>query len=318
MAERKPISKKTRFEVFKRDRFTCQYCGRKAPDVLLHVDHIHPVKEGGTNDITNLITACSDCNLGKGARLLSDSEEMSKKHNQLAELQERREQLEMMYQWELSLVDSSDDSVERAVDLIIELTGRGLTDTGKAKIRSYISNFGISDVLDSIRIAFTQYKCDTFEDWENAFSKIYGICWNKNNKSCNSCIYSIKTSVKWKVRCSLDEDDEHAVSDAKECNLYMSKFDRTDDVVHQRCGKGLIHVIHKPEPVQEPCNSGWAKTLVCATCENVAGEVGEVTDIYNSYGALYQCSIDGSIVENSIFTDSDFNCSCYEPKAVAI
>ena len=68
MAKRKPISKKLRFEVFKRDSFTCQYCGKSAPDVVLHVDHIKPVKEGGTNDITNLVTACADCNLGKGAR----------------------------------------------------------------------------------------------------------------------------------------------------------------------------------------------------------------------------------------------------------
>lgn len=44
---RKAISKKTRFEVFKRDRFTCQYCGATPPGVLLHIDHIHPVAEGG-------------------------------------------------------------------------------------------------------------------------------------------------------------------------------------------------------------------------------------------------------------------------------
>ena len=44
---RKAISVKLRFEVFKRDNFTCQYCGRKSPDVILHVDHIDPVKNGG-------------------------------------------------------------------------------------------------------------------------------------------------------------------------------------------------------------------------------------------------------------------------------
>lgn len=46
MAERKTISKKTRFEVFKRDSFTCQYCGRTAPDVILEIDHINPVNNG--------------------------------------------------------------------------------------------------------------------------------------------------------------------------------------------------------------------------------------------------------------------------------
>lgn len=52
---RKPITKKLRFEVFKRDAFTCQYCGRMVPDVILEVDHINPVANGGDNDIMNLI-----------------------------------------------------------------------------------------------------------------------------------------------------------------------------------------------------------------------------------------------------------------------
>lgn len=38
MAKRKGIPRSIRFEVFKRDMFTCQYCGRKAPDVILEVD----------------------------------------------------------------------------------------------------------------------------------------------------------------------------------------------------------------------------------------------------------------------------------------
>lgn len=62
------IGKKLRFEVFKRDSFTCQYCGQSPPDVVLHVDHIHPVSKGGGDDTTNLITACAACNQGKGAR----------------------------------------------------------------------------------------------------------------------------------------------------------------------------------------------------------------------------------------------------------
>jgi 5-methylcytosine-specific restriction endonuclease McrA len=40
---RKTISKKTRFEVFKRDKFTCQFCGNEAPNVILEIDHLKPV-----------------------------------------------------------------------------------------------------------------------------------------------------------------------------------------------------------------------------------------------------------------------------------
>lgn len=55
-----------RFEILSRDRFTCQYCGRQAPEVVLHVDHRLARARGGSNDRSNLVTACSDCNLGKG------------------------------------------------------------------------------------------------------------------------------------------------------------------------------------------------------------------------------------------------------------
>ncbi|AMP20007.1 hypothetical protein AZF37_01385 [endosymbiont 'TC1' of Trimyema compressum] len=54
---RKSLSEKTGFEVFKKDMFACKYCGRQSPLVVLEVDHIKPVAEGGTNGIKNLITS---------------------------------------------------------------------------------------------------------------------------------------------------------------------------------------------------------------------------------------------------------------------
>jgi 5-methylcytosine-specific restriction endonuclease McrA len=62
-----------RFQIFQRDGFQCCYCGRKPPEVTLHVDHLHPVSEGGTNDPSNLVTACSHCNWGKADVLLASS-----------------------------------------------------------------------------------------------------------------------------------------------------------------------------------------------------------------------------------------------------
>jgi len=73
MAKRKNLSKGLRFEVFKRDGFTCQYCGQKPTDVVLQVDHIVPVAAGGDNDINNLVTACEACNQGKKAKRLDIS-----------------------------------------------------------------------------------------------------------------------------------------------------------------------------------------------------------------------------------------------------
>ena len=56
-----------RWQVFARDKFTCQYCGMKAPDTTLEVDHKNPISDGGSWEMDNLITACSACNRGKGA-----------------------------------------------------------------------------------------------------------------------------------------------------------------------------------------------------------------------------------------------------------
>jgi hypothetical protein len=65
------ISKQLRFEVFQRDNFTCQYCGRNAEEkVKLHVDHRIPVAAGGKTEFGNLITSCEDCNLGKSNKMI--------------------------------------------------------------------------------------------------------------------------------------------------------------------------------------------------------------------------------------------------------
>ena len=63
-----------RFEILKRDNFTCQYCGRniKEDKVKLHVDHIIPNKLGGLYSENNLVTSCEECNLGKGDVLLGE------------------------------------------------------------------------------------------------------------------------------------------------------------------------------------------------------------------------------------------------------
>lgn len=61
------ISKRVRFEVLRRDKFNCMYCGRIAPYVVLHVDHVVPVALGGTDDPSNLVAACADCNSGKAS-----------------------------------------------------------------------------------------------------------------------------------------------------------------------------------------------------------------------------------------------------------
>lgn len=70
MAKRKSTGKRLRFEIFKRDNFTCQYCGKQPPEVVLVIDHVTPVSAGGDNDPMNLMTACETCNQGKSDKVL--------------------------------------------------------------------------------------------------------------------------------------------------------------------------------------------------------------------------------------------------------
>ena len=58
-----------RFNVFLRDRFSCQYCGDDFPTQDLTFDHVIPRSKGGRTTWINVVTACSDCNLIKGNRL---------------------------------------------------------------------------------------------------------------------------------------------------------------------------------------------------------------------------------------------------------
>jgi hypothetical protein len=62
------LSKGERFRVLERGGFRCVYCGRRPPEVVLHVDHAVSKKNGGGNDDENLVSACSDCNLGKSSK----------------------------------------------------------------------------------------------------------------------------------------------------------------------------------------------------------------------------------------------------------
>jgi hypothetical protein len=59
------VSRRLRFEILRRDGHACRYCGAKAPDVELTIDHVKPVALGGTDVPENLVTACRACNAGK-------------------------------------------------------------------------------------------------------------------------------------------------------------------------------------------------------------------------------------------------------------
>ncbi len=186
MPRRKAITKKARFEVFKRDSFKCQYCGRSAPDVLLRVDHIHPVSKGGDNDIINLITACFDCNSGKSDVLIDDKAAIVRQREQLEALNDRRSQLEMLLNWRDELRKIEERGIDAAAQEWRKVTpGYSLTESGRDHVSKLIRKYGLPAVLEAMDAAKEKYVQvvdgkATLESADIAYAKLGGICYMRS------------------------------------------------------------------------------------------------------------------------------------------
>lgn len=174
MKVRKAISKGVRFEVFKRDRFTCQYCGAHPPQVVLHVDHIKAVANGGTNAIDNLITACLPCNLGKGAKPLTAVPQSLKE--KAAEAAEREAQIKGYSQ----VMQAAAERVDAEAWLIAAcLRGEEEVDSfNRAElnsIRAFIKRAGYWVVRDAAEVAASRFPVYG----GRTFKYFCGVCWSK-------------------------------------------------------------------------------------------------------------------------------------------
>lgn len=157
MAKRKTISTTTRFEVFKRDSFKCQYCGKAAPEVVLEIEHIEPHSKGGSDDMLNLVTSCWACNNGKSDRRLSDDAALLKQRVELEELQARRDQLEMMLRWRNENVAAEEDAVSMFAKEYERLVpGYELNETGLQSAKLLIKKFGAARALTALDEAAVQ------------------------------------------------------------------------------------------------------------------------------------------------------------------
>jgi hypothetical protein len=151
MSKRIAISKRVRFSVFARDNFTCRYCGKQSDSVPLHIDHVIPVCQDGTNDEANLVTSCADCNLGKAGKKIDQSAPNETDRLRLA--QELNEQI-MDAERVKSLVKGRSERKQAMVDFWCETTGRESAhkDTMTVVFR-YVEQFGVEIVFDWIERA---------------------------------------------------------------------------------------------------------------------------------------------------------------------
>lgn len=135
------VSKRLRTEILRRDNHACRYCGGTAPDVRLTIDHVLPIALGGTDDATNLVAACADCNAGKSASAPGQPlvEQVSQDH----------------INWAMAVRQAASQAVEQAA-------ARDL----------YVDTF--NNVWNSLTYGYVQkYTYPRPDDWEKSIGTFY-------------------------------------------------------------------------------------------------------------------------------------------------
>lgn len=164
------------------------------------VDHIQPVSKDGEDSMMNYITACQPCNAGKSDRTLDDNTTLQKQRAQLEELNERREQLEMMMEWRSGMKEITEMQVEQALAAWRAVAiGWGLNDKGLKTLREHIKRLGLEAVLDGIEVVGEKYiQIDeltgnaTQESVDRGYSKLGGIIAMANQPEAQRQLHYIK------------------------------------------------------------------------------------------------------------------------------
>ena len=175
MGKRKSLGKKVRFDVFKRDEFSCQYCGRTTPAVTLEIDHVIPVSEGGSDELHNLITACFDCNRGKGAEMLEKVPETIAKRSEIE--REREDQVkayERMLKNRKRRLNKSVNAVEAQFQEFFP--NKGFTPAFKSSVKTFVERLSETEVCDAMAYSAGRITTDS-PDRVTAY--FCGVCWSK-------------------------------------------------------------------------------------------------------------------------------------------
>lgn len=147
------VRPRNRFDVFKRDGFQCQYCGRRVPDVTLEVDHIVPKAAGGKDTKDNLITACFECNRGKADKSLADGEPRPDYAERLAEMKERQRQVKSYYAHEQAIAVESENALDDLHRYWCRILGEDPTPFNRGLIRSYMKEIPIHEIREAMDVA---------------------------------------------------------------------------------------------------------------------------------------------------------------------
>lgn len=169
-----------RFEVFKRDAFTCRYCGRRSPEVILEVDHAFPRSAGGSDEMENLVTSCFECNRGKGARLLSDIPPEENLHEKAICIAEHELQLAEYNHWRAKQKAREDEELRYIYRLWMQRWEYIPSYWQESTVLTFLRKLGVYEVGEVM-----QYACEHADDRYsggkrfNAWRAFCGICWHR-------------------------------------------------------------------------------------------------------------------------------------------
>lgn len=172
------MGNRIRFDVFKRDNFTCQYCGKTPPNAILEIDHINPRSNNGENDMSNLITSCFECNRGKGKNKLTA---IPKTLYETAQIKAEKEKQLVAYNKLLLLIDKRlDKSIERFYEHMDDIGARqGKEDFKRSCLRTFFERLPEVEVIAAFDISWDRFLIQgTYDSWR-LYKYFCGICWNK-------------------------------------------------------------------------------------------------------------------------------------------
>lgn len=174
---RAAISKRKRFNIFKRDGFICQYCGQSPPNVKLELDHIMPVSRGGSDDDTNLITACFACNRGKAAGSLDNVPPSLV--DRLVDETERAEQLDAFNRFLMGKRRKEAAQRAQLARMWSDSIGFSLDDTQKRQFGVFLNRLPVAEVMDAIDVVTCSVDRWDEVDAMRAWKYFCGVCWTK-------------------------------------------------------------------------------------------------------------------------------------------
>jgi hypothetical protein len=178
------LGQKKRFTVFQRDNFTCVYCNRSTPEIVLQVDHVIPKSKGGTDDIVNLATSCFDCNSGKSNRDLSQVP-ISVQESLLRE-KERIKQIKLFRKYQLEVIKYQDDSIEKIgtywFNQFLEKDKWLFGGARRQSIKIFLNKLPISKIFEAMDITFQRIGIPRTEYDEEQFRYFCGVVWNMVKK----------------------------------------------------------------------------------------------------------------------------------------